>query len=224
MNKPRRSRFTAIALFALACLPVHAQRYEIGPYFAFDRMSRKPQGTVRQSGGADTDTRFGDGKGLGLRVTLNTKGYYGHEVSFVRSQIPLTSNVDAYVFNSDGSITLGGAIDRREKVRQTRLGYNFLMYMMPAGEWWRPYVTVGISSIRTNPPRFLEWTSIGNRNFAANFGGGIKLQPVKHFLFRLDFREIIVGRPYTLSFPNQSKQGNLRQMEISSGISFAFGK
>jgi opacity protein-like surface antigen len=224
MNTPRCFRFTTLALLALACLPAYGQKYEVGAFFAFDRMSRKPLGTVRQTGGADTDTRFGDGTGFGIRLTQNTKGYYGHEVSYERSHITLRANVDEFVFGTDGSIFLGNPVDRKEKVRQSRLGYNFLMYMMPAGEWWRPYITIGVATIRTDPPRFIEWTSAGARNFGANIGGGIKLMPAKHMLVRLDFREIMVGRPFTLTFPQSSSQGSLLQAEVSAGFSYAFGK
>jgi len=231
MNKPRRLRLLPFLFAACAGLPLYGQQYEIGPYFTFDRMSRAPLGTVRQTGGADSDTRWGDGNGIGVRVTLNTKGYYGHEVGFERSHVNLRSNVDEFLIASDGTITLGNAVDRKEKVRQSRLSYNFLMYMMPAGEWWRPYITVGVTSVSTSPPRFYEWNSNGSRNFGANWGGGIKLFPKKNFLVRLDARQIIAGRPYTLVYPTAGdgtggkvSPGNTKQLEISAGVSFAFGK
>jgi hypothetical protein len=224
MNMSRCLKFAVASLLALSCVPAYGQKYEIGAMFSFDRMSRKPLGTVRQTGGSDFDTKYGDGRGFGIRLTQNTKGYYGHEISYVRSQITLRSNVDEYVFNSDGSITLGNAVTRVEKVRQSRLGYNFLMYMMPAGERLRPYITLGVATIKTDPPRFIEWTSAGARNFGANVGAGIKFAAAKHFLLRVDAREYLSGRPFTLTFPQSSKQGSLRQLELSGGISFAFGK
>jgi opacity protein-like surface antigen len=224
MNMPRCLKFAVVSLLALACAPAYGQKYEVGAIFAFDRMSRAPLGTVRQSEGSDSDTKYGDGRGFGIRLTQNTKGYYGHEVSYVRSQINLRANVDEFVFNSDDTVTLGNAVDRREKVRQSRLGYNFLMYMMPAGERWRPYITIGVATMKTDPPRFIEWTSAGARNFGANVGAGIKLALVKNIQVRFDARQYLSGRPYTLTFPQGGPQGNLRQLELSGGVSFAFGK
>jgi hypothetical protein len=218
-------KIAQFALLTLASLPLFAQRYEVGAFYSYERTSHKPLGTVRDVGGADTDTRLRNGQGYGLRLTYNTKGYYGHEVHYQRNLIPLESNVDAFLFNPDGTITIGGAVDRHEKLRQSELGYNFLMYMMPLGEWWRPFITVGAATVKTNAPLFPEWTAAGTRNFSGNFGGGIKLYPMKHFVFRLDARGYLTGRPFVLNFPSGStSQGALKGMQFSAGFSYAFGK
>jgi hypothetical protein len=213
------------ALLALVVsLPAFAQRYEVGPYFSLDHPTRVPLGTVRATGGSSNDTQFRNGKGVGLRFTLNTKGYYGHEITYARSQVNLQSNVDEILIDDDNNISLGNPVVRHEKIKQSRLGYNFLMYMMPAGEKWRPYITVGVATINHSSPLFLEWTGGASRNYGANWGGGIKLFPHKNFLVRFDARHYWMGRPYTLNYPTSAVPGNVNQLEFSGGVSFAFGK
>jgi len=218
-------KLAQFALLTLASTPIFAQRFEIGPYYSYLRPTHADLGTVRDTNGSDSDTHFSNAQGFGLRLTYNTKGYYGHEIHYERTKLPLTSNVDPIVQDTDGSPILGDPIHRHEKLRVTQFGYNFMMYMMPLQSKWRPFITVGAASIYTKAPLFPEWTQSSSRNFGGNFGGGIKLAPIKHFLFRMDFRYQYQGAPFALNFPDTQKtQGNIHQMQVSAGFSYTFGK
>ena len=101
--------------------------------------------------------------------------------------------------------------------------YNFLIYMMPKGERWRPYITGGLQAVKSGNPKIDGWTGIATRNYGFNYGGGIKFKLQKHILVRLDLRDYFTGRPYDLAFQDIDLEGKLiRQQEASFGLVIRF--
>ena len=212
-----RKLLTAAAVCLMAAGVAPAQKYEIGVVGGISRPSRTILGSPAVTGGNDDDTRFrlSPGTGFGVRLTRNTKGYYGHELGFIRSRATLMTRSYA----EDGTST-----PVEDKVAIDQLFYNFLIYFMPAGERWRPFITGGIQGFRYQSPgvgNFLttEWA----RTWGANYGGGIKLMPVRHILVRLDARQYLGGKPYNLQFSDISRGGGwLKQFEATAGFSITF--
>ncbi len=207
-------------LFAFFCLwmtcAAGAQTFEIAPLAGYYLPPNKDLGSINDSGNKDDDTKMRGGYGYGLRFTLNTPGYYGYEAGFVRSQATLNVRLrDA----DTGAVTA-----TRNRIHNQLVFLNFLMYMMPSGERWRPYITVGGHMIRYGAPRLEQWTHGSARTYGGNFGGGIKLKVVNHVLLRFDVRDYIGGSPYDLKFEDTAKfsGGMFRQLEGSLGIAIAF--
>jgi hypothetical protein len=196
-----------------------AQTWEVGALGAYHRISDAPLGALESSDRDGENTTLQGKQGFGVRITLNTPGYYGHELGFVRGRATLSANPrDANRVR----------VSRHDDVNVDQLFYNFLMYFMPAGERWRPFIAVGAQTHRYGAPDFPEWSGGGHRNYGANYGGGIKLFPTKNTLFRLDVREYLTGKPYNLFFDQDVATGGfrgggrLRQLELSAGFSIAF--
>ena len=209
----------------LACAgagAVNAQRFEISPSFAYQRMSRAPLGSLSSDRPNDDDVEFRDGTGVGARFTWNTPGYYGHEVSFFRNRPKLS-------WRFPGQIA--GAREEA-KVNVDQAAYNFLIYFMPAGEKWRPYMTGGLQAHKYGIPNAPEWANhSGTRNYGGNYGGGIKLMPFNHFIIRFDVRQYIGGKPYDLQFasgttatgvPQNRSGGLIKHLEGTVGIAIGF--
>jgi hypothetical protein len=210
----------------LLCAPAAwCQKYEVAPTVTYIRIHGNKLGSIASSGVKDTDTRIKDGPAYGVRLTRNTKGYYGFELSYFLSRPTVTAIV------RDSSTTPVTETERRGKTTIHSGSFNFLMYMMPAGELWRPFITAGLQAGTYQRPKINEWTTRGSRNYGGNYGGGIKIKPAKHVLFRLDFRHYIGGKPWNLAFPQETsasgvpefeKRGKLKQLEGSVGIGIVF--
>jgi hypothetical protein len=204
-------------------MAAHAQKYEISPLAVYQRMSRASLGSISGNGPKDDDTRFKNGYGYGVRFTLNTRGYYGHEFGYIlgRPAIETKLRLDA----ASDAVTL-----RQEKIKLQTLSYNFLIYFMPAGERWRPYITGGVQGQQFGAPKFTEWpTTSGSRTVGGNYGGGLKLKLFSHALVRFDVRHYIGGKPYDLTFQEPKTTGQLpasggliRQLEGTVGFGITF--
>jgi hypothetical protein len=196
----------------------YGQRFEIGGFGGWPRIAPKPLGSTSPESKADDDTRLRANQILvGGRVTLNTTGYYGHEFSYWRTSARLTT-LRRVTENRVQTTTT-----HEDSIRVQNAAYNFLVYFMPAGEKVRPFITGGIHAQQYNEPNFDFWARGRSRNYGANYGGGIKLQPVKHVLFRADFRHFIGGRPWDLEFADFRVTGGwLGMMTGSAGFSITF--
>jgi opacity protein-like surface antigen len=202
-----------LVLLATVCLPSFGQKYEIGPYASYARTAHADLGSVRLLDPADSDTNIGDTKFTGVRFTVNTRGYYGHELHYARGTMPLNAIVNEFF--------TGEVQYRSEKLRVSDLGYNFLLYMMPNREKWRPYLTFGAATLNYRAPRFYEWTSASTRTYNVNYGAGIKLLPTKRFMVRIDFRHARSGKPFSITGASGGAVGgSLSFMELSAGVSF----
>lgn len=163
----------------------------------------------------DDDTRIRHGQGYGARFTINTRGYYGFEGMYMRARHTLSANIKFPGFTP---------VTREEKINVTYGAFNVLAYMMPPRERFRPFLTVGLHTQNYGEPKFLEWTQGSIRTFGGNFGGGVKVTLHRHVLLRIDVRDYIGGKPYDLSYRDETKVGGglLQTLEGSIGFSIAF--
>jgi len=205
----------------LICATVSAQKYEVSVGANLLRLDGKSLGSVATSGGEDNDTHFESIslEGASVQLTRNTKGYYGHEIAYTynRSKLNIaTRTTDA----DDNEIVTGHQL----KVQVSQLTYNFLIYMMPAGERIRPYITGGATVINYGAPSLNEWTHGSSRNYGGNWGGGVKIRLFPHVQFRVDLRQHFVGTPYDLTYKNPQKLsgGIMMNGNLSMGFGFTF--
>ncbi len=205
----------------LICATVSAQRYEVSVGANLLRLDSKPLGSVATTGGLDSDTYFKkvSVEGASLRLTWNTKGYFGHEIGYSYNRSTL--NVTTRTTDADDNVTV---TKNPYKVKVQQLTYNFLMYMMPAGERFRPYITLGATVQEYGAPSLAEWTHGKSRNYGGNFGGGIKIRLFPHTQMRLDLRQHFVGSPYDLQFQDSQKLsgGLMKNANASVGFGVTF--
>jgi hypothetical protein len=211
-------RLLFYTFLAGGCLmSAHAQKFEIGGTAGYPRLSKKPLGSSSQESKQDTDTTLKATALFGGRFTINTAGYYGHELFYWRSNGTLTS------INRVTTNRVQTATTYTDKIRIQNAGYNFLVYFMPNGERWRPFITGGVHAQQYDEPNFDFWTRGRSRNYGFNYGAGIKLIPVKHTLIRFDFRHYLGGKPYDLEFEEFGKTGGLLgTLEGSVGFAITF--
>ncbi len=206
------------ACFCLVvCAAARPQAHEISVVGAYRRINPTPLGSISEEGNKDDDTKLKGGSAYGARLTLNTKGYYGHEVGYLYGRAKLTTTLRT----TEGDTTVTTVAEDRVILRQAF--YNFLIYFMPRGERWRPFITGGAQAHQYGAPDIPEWPTGSSRNYGFNYGGGIKLRLFEHALVRLDVRDYIGGLPYNLKFEDEMKfGGRLRQREASFGLSIGF--
>ena len=195
-----------------------AQRWEFGANRAYLNLSTKPLGSFSVEGKKDDDTKLTARWATGGRITFNTPGYYGYELGYWQSKATITSLLRTTTNRVQTTETLTDSITLRQYTA------NFLVYFMPANEWWRPYITGGIHRTDYPAPRFEAWPTGKANILGFNYGFGIKLMPVKHFIIRLDARDYLGGKPYDLQYadPLSLSQGIYRNQEVSAGISIGF--
>jgi hypothetical protein len=198
-----------------------AQRFEVSIFGGIPlRFSHPVLGSLSQTP-VDTDTTLTKGNyTVGARVTVNSKGYYGHELSYSIQHMTLTT-LDT-ITDADGN-----SVSKlyQDKVKLEQFSYNFLVYFMPRGERWRPFVTGGAQVYRWGAPHFDVWPAGGYRNLGLNFGGGLKIKLLPHTLARLDVREYIGGRPYVRQLQlgsNTLSSGFTHLLEASAGFGLTF--
>jgi hypothetical protein len=197
----------------------NAQTWEIGPMGGITRIKATDLGSLEQSDTAGEDSRLIGKQSYGARVTLNTKGYYGHEIGYVRTKATFRGSIAG-----EGSAP---RVRKEDTVNIQQVSYDFLAYFMPARERWRPFFAVGFQAHQTGAPNLAEFASSGTRNYGFNYGGGVKLLFGPNALMRLDVRDIFTGKPYNLFFTEgitgaPRSGGLLRQLELSLGFSIAF--
>ncbi len=198
-----------------ACGAASAQTYEIAPLASFMRMGRAPLGSMSLQDQKDTDSRIKNGVGYGVRLTWNQWNYYGHELGYIQSKntFQTTLRDDA---NPDGVVY-------SDKVKVQHAFYNFIMYLMPKGERWRPFIAAGFQLHQYGRPNIPDSTVVKTRNYGGNYGAGLKLKLSKNALVRLDLRDYIGGKPYDLDFADATKSGGLLHIvEGSFGIAVTF--
>jgi hypothetical protein len=212
-------KISSLLFFAplLICATVSAQKYEVSVGANLLRLDGKSLGTIATSGGADNDTFFKkvSVEGGSLRLTWNSKGYYGHEIGYSYNRSML--NVVTRTVDDDDVETV---THNQRKVKVSQLTYNFLMYMMPAGERVRPYITVGATVQDYGAPSLDEWTHGSSRNYGGNFGAGVKVRLFPHTQMRLDLRQHLVGSPYDLTFEDSQKLSGGLMKNSSASVGF----
>ena len=197
-----------------------AQRIEISPLVSYPRWSRKALGSLNETNNKDTDTQLRGKMGYGVRLTWNTKGYYGHEIGYILNTADFRT--DIATTSADGKTVTRARKTSEVKIQQAF--YNFMIYMMPAGERIRPFITGGAQAYQYGAPKIAEYSRGTQRTYGANFGGGVKFKLMEHLNVRLDFRDYIGGTPYDLKYADDTKFGGgmFQQLEGSVGISITF--
>jgi opacity protein-like surface antigen len=179
-------------------------------------MGKIPLGSNNADTPVDNETMLKNGWGTGIRLTFNMRGYYGHELGFMHTRAGIRTSI----LQADGTTLTPG----ESHVNIEQAFYNFLIYMMPKGERWRPYLTGGVQAAKTGGPRLAGWQGGGGRrNYGFNYGAGIKFKLSKHFLVRLDGRDYYTGVPYDLYLEDVGVQKKLiRSQEASFGVGWGF--
>lgn len=210
---------TTLALALLCAVAVSAQTFEISASGGYNYIKKSNLGSLNADEPKEDDSYLKPGAVFGARFTYNTKGYYGHEITILQTNAKFRSNVE----QADGTL-----VEETGKARVTLASYNFLIYMMPNRERWRPYITGGLHGVQFGAPRIPSWPGGGARSYGGNFGGGIKLFPHKNFFVRADIRDYITGKPYDLTYPDpqpgQGLQsgGIMHMFEGTVGIGITF--
>lgn len=193
-----------------------AQTWEVGVGGSYTRFGGQNLGSIATQEKQDDDTKLKGRHGFGGRVTLNTRGYYGHEFGYFISYADLSTKIRPDTKNPD-FVEL-----RKDRIRIQQASYNFLIYMMPRDERWRPYVTGGLQMHQYGEPHFAEWMQGSSRNYGGNYGAGIKIRLFPHALLRADFRHVIGGKPYDLQFKDDKLSGGLLQ-QLQGTVGFSIG-
>jgi len=191
------------------------QTYEVSVVSGLARMSKAPLGSVSVDNPQDNDTVLRNGYSYGVRLTYNPYVYYGHELGYLytraglRTSVPDANNVRTTF---------------EDKVAVHQAFYNFLIYFMPKGERWRPFITGGAQAYDFgNPHHTPGWTGVATRNYGVNYGGGLKLKLFNHALVRFDLREYLTTKPYNLNAVDSTNFSSWeRHQEASVGIAIGF--
>jgi hypothetical protein len=123
------NRIATVALFSLLIAGVAgAQTFEVGVGGAYTRIGKKDLGSIADQNVQDDDTKLKGKYGYGARFTINTPGYYGHEIGYFLNFADLTTKTRPDTKAPDFVLL------RQDRIRIQELSYNFLIYMMPKGE------------------------------------------------------------------------------------------
>ena len=205
----------SLVFLVLALAPLGAQTFEFAPLAQWTRISKTPLGYASAVEGFDDDTTFRNGYSYGARITLNTPGYWGHELTYLRTEAKIRTIIRDT--ESDPRQTKIG------KVRNQQLSYNFLAYWMPKGERIRPFLTVGLEARRSGRPQIEGWPTGPTNNYGFNYGWGMKVRLFSHALVRVDLRDTFTGKPYGLRWVDiRNSSGTVREQQASVGLAITF--
>lgn len=199
-----------------------AQRWEFSVSGVTTNLGKPKMGSLSTTDNKDTDTSLRGKNGLAARLTFNHHGYFGHEFTYMVHYIDFRTTVKTQDEDDEEVVTTQSYSDH---VRTQIGAYNFLIYMMPQGERWRPFFTAGLESVRWGGPKFSAWPGGGSKNFGFNFGGGLKIKLFKHAQLRIDVRDYLSGKPYnqlTLEDETFLTPGTMRTLEGSVGFGITF--
>ncbi len=212
-----------LALAAAATMTVlSAQNWEFAPVGGYLKLSKKVIGSANLDSPKDDDTTLHSRQPVyGMRLTRNTKGYWGFELTALRSK----ARIDSKLLPQNGSST--DTILESGTISINQVFFNGISYFMPNGERFRPYVTGGINAQFYGKPPLEDWPFSRARSLGFNYGGGIKVQLAKRVLVRLDVRDIWGSSPYDLQFDTAStasirSPGLFRMLEGTLGIGIRF--
>jgi opacity protein-like surface antigen len=192
-----------LPLALLLAAPLLAQEsLELGVHGGTSKLSDGFIGLLRPDApGSLSDLRvlLDDGWRFGFRLNYNFHNFLGHEVMYAYNRTHLRFD------NQDQG---GMAIHQG--------GYSLVAHMTPDRIWVRPFVAGGGHFANFVPPGASATSGGGSTKLGFNYGGGIKVKVHPNWMFRLDFRQYMQGRPFGL--PGASGMITLR--ELSAGISF----
>jgi opacity protein-like surface antigen len=177
-------------LLAASAVFANAQVAEFGVAGGVSNLSNRVLG-----GGYSLD----NGWSMIFRMTVNSSTIFGNEFGYAYNRSALNLSGQAQ----------GMAIHQGF--------YNFLVYATPEGKRVRPFVTGGGHFSNFVPPGASAARGGGSNKFGINYGGGVKVKLTEKYLFRVDYRQFMTGKPFDNALP---VSGWLRQQQISAGISF----
>ncbi|MBK9168606.1 MAG: hypothetical protein IPM24_14205 [Bryobacterales bacterium] len=157
--------------------------------------------------GEDFNLKFDDGTRFGLRLTLNTGRFTGHEVGYAYSR---TKVVDSF---TSGTTTQSEPLS----VTTHQGTYGYLLYATPEGFPVRPFLVGGAHFSTYVPPGANVTWGQGVTKYGLNYGGGVKVTVTSMWGLRVDLREYRNPKPFS-----SGGQGWLRQIEVSAGASLVF--
>lgn len=206
-------------LALIASSACYAQKWEASAFGGYLRTKKNNLGSLNtdQTTSNDNDTNFkGIGYSYGVRLTRNTRGYYGSELGYMRTRVNVRANYPIDVTGNTNLETGPANVDL--------LFYDFLAYMMPAGEKYRPYLAFGLNGTRFSVPRVPFWDVGSSLGFGFNYGAGMKIRIKPHVLLRADLRQYFTSKPYgNLTVTGTGNiGGHVNILEGSVGIGFAF--
>lgn len=193
--------FTVALLAAMSAATAFAQVGEVSLSAGASRLNSNSIGSLVDSTGATTDALVNSNFRIGLRLTINSYRFFGHEFGYAYNHANLTV----------GSTQYGMPIHQGM--------YNFLAYATPEGSKIRPYAAGGVHFSTFYPPGASVFQGNGITKFGYNYGAGVKVRVSETWMTRFDFRDYVTGKP-DLGLSNVS--GRLHMYEISAGFGMAF--
>jgi opacity protein-like surface antigen len=193
--------FTVALLAAMSAAALSAQVGEVSVSAGASRLNNNSLGTSSDSTGATVDALADTDFRLGVRLTINSYRFFGHEFG--------------YAYNH-GNLKVGST-QYGMPIHQGM--YNFLVYATPEGSKFRPYGTGGVHFSSFYPPGASVFQGNGVTKFGYNYGAGLKVRVSESWITRFDFRDYATGKP---DFGLPGRSGMLHQIEISAGFGMAF--
>jgi opacity protein-like surface antigen len=203
--------------------------YEVGPYVAWQDWKAKgfEIGTPQSATRVNADFRYRDHVAYGIRANFLSHGHNGGELSYSYQQ-------------NTATITRPSVTPLALKGNVQHVFYNQIFYPVRYGRAILPYFTggLGIAFYQVNEEARLRAADpivngVSNlrstdKEFAFNYGAGVKANIVEHFGIRADFRQIISAMP-DYGLPERSTNpaqfvfpvgGKLQNYEYSFGVYF----
>ena len=181
---------SALLLIAASATVVNAQVAEFGVGGGTSKMTGSDLGS---------GYKLDDGWNLIFRLTVNNDTFMGHEFGYAYNRTKLLLS------------------DQDQGGMAAHQGfYNYLLYGTREGKRVRPFVTGGGHFTNFVPPGASATQGQGSTKFGVNYGAGVKVRMTEKFLFRVDYRQFLQGKPFDLP----GKSGSLKLNQISAGVSF----
>lgn len=143
-----------------------------------------------------------DGFSLVFRLTINNWTYFGQEFGYGYNRTKLLLDEQ-----SQGGMAYHQGF------------FNFLGYATPEGSRFRPFATGGVHFSNFVPPGASATQGQGENKFGVNYGAGVKVRVGERWMFRVDARQFITGKPFGDFFFDPAS-GSLRQTQYTAGIAF----
>jgi opacity protein-like surface antigen len=142
-----------------------------------------------------------DGFRLALRMTLNWKRFFGHEIGYAYNHTSLSTT----------AVTTTGSTSSGLPGHQGF--YDFMAYALPDGSHVRPFACGGV--------QFTSFSQAGSYSretkYGVNYGGGLKVRVKENWGFRMDVRQYNMSKPFNDIL---GSTGRLRLYEFGVGVSF----
>jgi opacity protein-like surface antigen len=193
--------FAAAALVLLFSSGLGAQSAEIGLTVGWSRYNDNRIGTFRTFEEGQVPVFLDNGIRIGGRLSFNSWLFLGHELSYAYQRSALTFGDGP----SDG-------------MSVHNFYYNFVAHATPQDTPVRPFGTVGVGFSGYFPPGVSSLSGGGDNRFGFNYGGGVKFRLNEIFGIRLDIRDHVTSKPFSLV----DSSGRLHNLELSAGLSLLF--